>query len=612
MKAVHVRIRLTWLLLAALLLPILAACGEAPGAATVPSAPAVASTAASAAASTAPAGGAAESTAASTAASAAPSTAGTDASTAASAAAPPAAGSEDTSKFLVYGNAGEPDSLDSMDTTSGQALVVTDQIEEPLVSRVSGQVSTAPGLATEWSANSDSSEWTFKLRQGVKFHDGTDFNADAVVFNFRRMLDPTFEFAFRDQGKTYAAVNSLLGAPIGDPDSSVASIDKIDEFTVKFTLTRPFTLFPELLSSSYFGISSPQAVQQAGAKYGTPGGGPVGTGPFKFESWTPGQNIVLVRNDDYWGEKAKMPGAVVRFIADAPARLAELQAGSIDFAQQLSPDARATLESDANLVEPKADPFNTAYIALNLNNKPFDDVRVRQAVAYAINKQEILDAFYGGVGTVATDFLPDGLAWARPDSVEAYNYDPERAKQLLAEAGYPNGFDTMVLSDGTETALEFWYMPVSRPYFATPQPIAEAIATQLADVGIKVTLKTEDWGVYLDNVDQGKKNGMWMLGWTGDYPDPNNFLYTFFGPSAADQQGYQNAELIKTLQDAGAASNRDQAAQLFKQAAQLISKDVPRIPIVHSPPVAGGKATLQGWKPSPFGHEPWNTLFIEK
>jgi peptide/nickel transport system substrate-binding protein len=605
-KPVSIRARFSALLLAALLLPILAACGGAatPGAATTPepSAPAGGTTAssspaASPAASESPAASPAETAAASPAASPATGTTGQ---------------SGNTAEFLVYGNPGEPDLLDSMDTTSGQALVVTDQIQETLVGRAGATVDVEPLLAEKWTANGDSTEWTFNLRQGVKFHDGTDFNADAVVFNLQRMSDPNFEHGYRDQGKTYQVFSDIFGGFVGSETTVWKGVEKVDDATVKITLARPFPLLPQVLSSSYFGISSPEAVRKDGAKYGTPDGTAVGTGPFKLESWSPGQNLILVRNDDYWGEKAKMPGAVVRFIADAPARLAELQAGAIDFSVNLPPDARETLKTDANLQDVQAEPFNVAYIALNLNNKPLDNPKVRQAIAHAINKQEILDAFYGGVGQVANSFLPQGLAWARSDDQEPYAYDPERAKALLAEAGYPDGFDTMTLSDGTESALEFWYMPVSRPYFPTPQPVAEAFAAQLADVGIKVELKTEDWGAYLDNVDAGKKNGMWMLGWTGDYADPNNFLYVFFGPTAATKQGYNNQELITTLEQAGAAKSEEEAATLFKQAGQLIRQDVPTIPIVHAPPVYGAKKALQGWTPSPFGHESWRNLSIQK
>ncbi|GAB4206475.1 MAG: ABC transporter substrate-binding protein [Roseiflexaceae bacterium] len=583
------------LLLTALLIPVLAACGGAPaGSATTPPAATSASVATSAPAPTA-AGGSEP-------------TAGTEPT----AATEPATGSEDTSKFLVYGNSGEPNSVDSMDTDSGQALVVTQQVTEPLLDRVTDPSTVSPLLAEKWEPNADSTEWTFTLRQGVKFHDGTDFNADAVVFNFQRMADPAFEFGYRDQGKTYPAFSAIFGGFANSPETLWKGIEKVDDYTVKFVMNQPFPLLPNVLSASYFGISSPDAVKKAGAKYGTPDGGAVGTGPFKFESWRSGENIILVRNEEYWGTKARMPGVIVRFISDAPARLAELQAGSIDFTVNLPADARETIEADANLKVVPLVPFNVAYIAMNFNNKPFDNPKVRQAVAHAINKQEILDGFYGGVGEVATDFLPDSMAWARPDSGPTYEYNPEKAKQLLAEAGYPDGFSTMVLTDGTEVPLEFWYMPVSRPYFSTPKPTAEAFAAQLAEVGIQVELKTEDWGAYLDNVDAGKKNGMWMLGWTGDYADPNNFLYVFFGPTAKTQQGYDNPQLIDLLKRAGAAPNQEASATLFKQAGEVIRQDVPRVPIVHAPPVLAAKKAVEGWVPSPYGSDPWTPIFIQK
>ncbi len=613
MKLNQLGTRLTWLLLAALLLPILAACGgTAPGGTTTGDASVAASAQGAA-------GGATEtSAAATTAASAAATTAASAAATtAASAAASVAAsaaggtGSEDTANFLVYGNPGEPDSLDAFQTTSGQALTVAEQIEETLIARgTTGDLE--PLLAESWEANGDSTEWTFKLRQGVKFHDGTDFNADAVVFNFERAGNPNSEFGFREQGLVYPIIADLFGGDMGDPASALQSVEAVDENTVRFVMSRPFPLLPELLSATYFSLSSPEAVRAAGATYGTAAGGVVGTGAFKLEAWNAGENIILTRNEDYWGDKAKMPGAVVRFIADAPARFAELQAGAIDFTLGLAPDVRETIQSDANLTEPQVDPFNVAYIAINTSDKPFDDVRVRQAIAHAINKQEILDAFYGGVGEVANTFLPEAMQEYRPTDAPTYEYDPEKAKALLAEAGFPNGFDTMTLSDGTQTALEFWYMPVSRPYYSTPKPVAEAFAAQLADVGIQVELKTEDWGVYLDNVDAAKKHGMWMLGWTGDYNDPNNFLYTFFGPTGQEQQGYSNPRIIELLDQARGATSQEEAVRIFQEAQTLIAQEVPRIPVVHAPPVYAAKKALQGWEPSPFGHEPWKGLSIQK
>lgn len=578
----------------ALLVPALAACGGTPATGGATAAPvAEATTAPVAEATTAPI---IEAT--------------TAPATDATAAAAPLTG--EAAKFLVYGGSGEPDSLDSMNTTTGTALIVTQQIEETLISFKPGTLELTPKLAESWTPNADSTEWTFKLKQGVKFHDGTDFNADAVVFDFQRLADPKFEYGYRAEGNTFAIFPDIFGGFADDPNSLWSGVTKVDDNTVKFTLKQPLPLFPNYVAASYFGISSPDAVKKNGVKYGTPAVGGVGTGPFKFQSWQAGQSLTLVRNDDYHGDKAVMPGLVVRFIADAAQRLAELQAGNIDFTVNLAPDARDTIKTSTDLSSPTIEPFNVAYLSLNINNKPFNDPKVRQAISYAIDKKAILDGFYSGVGTVADDFLPDALSWARPADLQKYSYDPEQAKKLLADAGYPNGFSTMVLTDGKEVPLELWYMPVSRPYYPTAQAIAEAYSTYLADIGIKVQLKTEDWGVYLDNYDGGKKNGMVMLGWTGDYGDPNNFLNTHFGAGNEKKAGYKNQPLWDLLKQAGAAKTQDESAKLFQQAGTIINKDLPRIPIVHAPPVFAQKKAMTGWVPNPTGGESFAPISITK
>jgi peptide/nickel transport system substrate-binding protein len=577
-------------LLLALVLPILAACGGGAPATSEP------------AATSAPAAQA-------TAAPEKP----TEAAPAATAA-PAASGGADTSKFLVFGNSGEPDNIDTMDTFSGQALYVGIQAQELLIDLKPGTLDLVPRLATEWKPNADSTEWTLKLQQGVKFTDGTPFNADAVVFNFKRMAEPDFEFGFRGggTGKKYESFPTLFGGYKGDPKSVWKDIAKVDDSTVKFSFTQPLSLFPNYLAGTYFGIASPDAVKKAGAKYGTPDGGIVGTGPFTFVEWRPGENITFVRNDDYWGDKAKMPGLVIRFLKDAPQRVAELKAGSVDFATNLPPDATPDMKNSSDLQVVPFPAFNIAYLALDETVKPLNDLKVRQAIAYAIDKKTILDSLYAGVGTVATDFLPDGLAWARPDNPDPYEYNPDKAKELLKEAGYPNGFSTMVMTDGTEVPLEMWYMPVSRPYYPTPKPVAEAYQSYLADVGIKVELKTEDWGVYLDNFTTGKKRGITMLGWTGDYADPNNFLFTHFGPGNEVEAGYKNQDVWDLLGKAGGATSQDEAAKFYKQAGALINKDLPRIPIVHAPPVYAAKKGVEGWVPSPTGSESFASVFIQK
>ncbi len=524
----------------------------------------------------------------------------------------PVAEESDTSKFLVFGGSGEPDSLDSMNTTAGTALIVTRQLEEALINFAPGSLDLEPGLALSWEPNDNSTQWTFTLREGVKFHDGTDFNAEAVVFNYERLSDPEFEYGFRDEGNTFPIFPDIFGGFVGDENTIWESIEAVDEYTVVFNLTEPTPLFPNYVAAAYFGISSPQAIMDNGVKYGTPDVGGVGTGPFKFVEWNAGQNVILERNDEYWDDTARMPGVIFRFIDDAPQRLAELQAGAIDFTIHLSPDSRETIESDANLALTPLEPFNIAYLSMNINNPPFDDIRVRQAVAYAIDRQAILDGFYGGIGVIANSFLPEVMKWAEPDDIETFPYDPDKAKELLAEADYPDGFSTMTLPDGSEAPVELWYMPVSRPYYPTPQPVAEAFASYLADVGIQVELKTEDWGVYLDNWDAGTKYGLVMLGWTGDYGDPNNFLFTHFGPGNVAESGYDNQEVFDMLIAAGSANTQEDSAAMFQDAVRMITTDLPRLPIVHAPPVYAQSAALEGWIPSPTGGEPFTTVYIEK
>jgi len=584
MKSAHVRMRFVWLLLIAILLPILAACAGG--------------------------GGTPEPAAPSPAAEAPPET-GASPEAEASPAASPEAGAE-SSAYLVFGNSGEVSDLDCMNTTTGSDLIACQQIQETLIDFEPGGFELVPLLAETWEPNEDSTEWTFKLRQGVTFHDGTPFNADAVVFNFERLANPDFEFGFRDEGKAYPIFPDIFGAYQGEEGSLWEGIEAVDEYTVKIRLTQPVPLLPNYVASSYFGLASPEAVKKAGANYGTPNGGAVGTGPFKFQEWRPGESVTLQRNDDYWGEKVRMPGVVFRFLEDATQRFTELQAGNIDFGKDFPPDARDTIENSGDLQLVDVEPFNVAYLSLDVRVKPLDDVRVRRAIAHAIDKQEILDAFYGGVGEPATTFLPEGLSEFRPDNIDPYEYNPDRARELLAEANLPDGFDTMTLPDGQEVPLELWYMPVSRPYYPTPQPIAETFQAQLADVGINVRLVTEDWGVYIDNWEAGKKHGLVMLGWTGDYLDPNNFLFTHFGPGNEVEAGYKKEEVWNLLRQAAAATNEAEAIRLFHEAGRIINEDIPRIPIVHAPPVNAAKQGLEGWIPAPTGGESFAPVFIQK
>jgi peptide/nickel transport system substrate-binding protein len=493
-----------------------------------------------------------------------------------------------SAQTLVYGASGFPSSLDAVDSQDGNSLVVSAQITERLVDFVPGGTDLIPGLATEWSANEDGTVWTFKLREGVNFHDGTPFNAEAVKFNIDRWNDPAHPFSGRDQGKTFVPWGWVFGGPLGE-GNLIQEVTVTGEYEVQLTLTQPAPFLPALFAAVYFQFSSPAAIEANGVSYGTPGVGAVGTGPFKFVEWIEGERIVLERNDDYWGGPAQVERVVFRGIAEPTARLAELQAGTIDIAVLLSVDDLAAIESDSNLkVMIPASELNIGYIAMHQGTEPLDNVLVRQAIAHAIDREAIIDAFYGGLGVAAKGFIPPTM-FGQPEPWP-YSFDPERAKELLAEAGLANGF-----------TVDFWYMPVSRPYYPAPQPIAETIASYLADVGIQVNLQTEDWTTYLADYQTGKF-AMYMLGWNADYADPDNFLLTFFGPSAASDLGWDSPETVDLLQQARQVADPDVRADLYAQAGNNVVRDVPMIPFAHNRTLNATRASIDGWVPSPLGY----------
>ncbi len=513
---------------------------------------------------------------------------------------------------MVFGAIGEPDTLDSMNTVSNAALVAAFQMQETLVALKPGTLDIVPALAEWWEPNDDSTTWTFTLRTDIVFHDGTPLNAEAVIFNFRRMADPIFDAGYRSQGNTFPAFPTVFGGFIGEESSIWESVEAIDEKTVVFNLTQPTPLFPHYIAAPYFGISSPQAIETVGADYGTPDVGAVGTGPFVFDHWQPGEHITFKRNEQYWGKPAKAPSITIQFISDAEKRLKELQAGTIDFTVNLSPDAYTTIAEDPALEIAPVESFSIAFLAPNLHNKPLDNVLIRQAMAYAIDREAILKEFYNNTGTVAVDFLPNVLAWARPETLNSYTYNPEQAKALLTEAGYPNGLDTITLQDGTQKPLTLWYLPMANGSFPEPQRIAEVIAASFAEAGMNVQVQTEAWDDYLDHLQTGDKYGVAMLSWIGDYSDPNNFLLPHFGAGNVTESGYYNQELVDLLKQAATAKTQQEAATLFQQAGIIINHDVPRIPLLHAAPVHAKKKTLQGWVPSPVNVDSFAPVFLEE
>jgi peptide/nickel transport system substrate-binding protein len=513
---------------------------------------------------------------------------------------------------LVFGTASDPVVLDGALVSDGESLRALDQMFEGLVTLKEGSTEVIPGLAESWESDAAGTSWTFKLRDGVKFHDGTDFNAEAVCFNFDRWYN--FKGPFQLESATYYWQTVFGGFSDKKKPSLYESCEATDDTTVVLNLTKPSASFLGALALTNFTFASPDALQKYGADKGSvdeetgfkPTGTygtehPTGTGPFKFESWTRGDRLVMVRNDDYWGDKAKIERLIFRPISDNAARLQALQNGEIQGYDLVEPQDIQTIEGDDSLQILDRPAFNVGYVTINQKVKPFDQIEVRQAVAAGLDRQAVVDNFYAGRGEVANEFMPPSL-FGYADNVEKYTYDPAKAKALLKKAGVQ-----------TPLQVDFWYpTDVSRPYMPDPKRNFEAFAASLNKSGFKVVPHSAPWSPdYLGRVADGNAGALNLIGWTGDYGDPDNFVGTFF-QTEQTQWGFKNEEIFDKLDKAEVETDEAKRTALYEEANRLIMDFLPGVPYVHTEPALAFDANVKGYVPSPVSLEQFSNVEIEQ
>ncbi|SDO89371.1 peptide/nickel transport system substrate-binding protein [Paenibacillus sp. yr247] len=498
---------------------------------------------------------------------------------------------------LIVGRGGDSASLDPAIVTDGESIKIAQQVFDKLLEYKAGTTEVQPMLAESWKVSNDGLVYTFSLRKGVKFHDGTDFNAEAVVFNFSRWSDPKSPYKF--QGDSFDYYTSMFGA---EGASIIKEVKAVDANTVQFTLNKPQAPFLQNIAMPPFSIASPKAVQEKKEKFKSE---PVGTGPFVFKEWKRNDSITLEKNASYWRQGfPKLNKVIVRAIPDNSARFTALQNGELDLAEGINPDDLKNLEANKNLQKILRPSFNVGYLGFNVTKKPFDDPKVRQALNYAVNKKAIISAFFGGLAEPAVNPLPPSL-WGYNKDIQDYPYDLEKAKSLLAEAGYANGLP------GEYT---FYAMPVSRPYMPDGKKVAEAIQADFAKIGVKTKIASPEWATYLDDVKKGEKDDLFMLGWTGDNGDPDNFLYTLLDKTnipGNNRSRYVNEEVHSLLVEAQSATDKAKREDLYKKSQVIIKKDAPWVPIAHSNQLIGAKAGLSGYVPSPTGSEAFTEVFFK-
>jgi peptide/nickel transport system substrate-binding protein len=492
-------------------------------------------------------------------------------------------GSSKSGGTLVFGRGGDSVSLDPGVVTDGESFKVTQNIFETLLNFGEQDTTINPGLAKEWTVSEDGLTYTFTLQEGVKFHDGTDFNAEAVVKNVKRWQAGNAE--------DYYYFSSMFGDIITDVKAD-------GDNTVVFTLDRPQAPFLKNLAMSPFGIASPTAFEKDGANFGQ---NPVGTGPFKFVEWRATESITIEKFADYWQEGLpKLDKVIFKVYADNTARLNALVSGEIDLADGINPSDRGSIEGNSALQLIERPSMNIGYLGLTNTRAPFDNKLVRQAVNYAIDKQAIVDAFFEGGAEVAANPMPPSISGYN-ESVDPYPYDPEKAKALLAEAGY----------DGKE--IELWAMPVARPYMPDAAKVAEVIKQNLEAVGIPAKIVSYEWAVYLDKAKNGEADAF-MLGWTGDNGDADNFLYTLLSKETIGSNNYayySSDEVSALLKEAQSETDEAKRNELYKEAQVKIHEDAPWVPLAHSTPLLAAKAGVKGFLPHPTGSDKLDTVTID-
>ncbi len=479
--------------------------------------------------------------------------------------------SNSASDTLTYAQGADPRGLDPQIVDDGESAKVTNQIYEGLLTYADDSTEVKPCLAESWEISDDGLEYTFKLREGVKFHDGTDFNAEAVKYNVERnTINKTDDMTYADFVWGY-----------------VSKCEVVDDYSVKITLSQPSTPF---LANLAMVFGAPM-VSPTAAEAGTLMTDPVGTGPYKFVSWDKGQDVKLVANDDYWNEegKAKTKNIVIRTIEDSSTKIAELQSGSVDMIDGIDTNQVAGLESDENITVNKTPGMNVNYMAYNVERL---DLETRKALSQAVNVDELVTSLYQDYAEKATTVLPTFVPGYSAD-VTQISYDPEAAKATLAEKGI------------TKVHIITYTNP--RPYnTATGQKLTEAIQGYFSKVGVECTIDPYDWTTYKEKTIAGDYD-ICFYGWSGDNGDPDNFMNLMSDTNAGmnvarfnlaknddDKAAYK--EYVEMISNAAKEPSGDSRNAMYAKMEQFVADKAIWLPISHQQDITACRSNIHDFK----------------
>ncbi|MBS0536235.1 MAG: ABC transporter substrate-binding protein [Proteobacteria bacterium] len=499
-----------------------------------------------------------------------------------------------SAKTLVFCSEGSPENFYPGINTTGTSFDANSQIYSRIVDFERGTTNVVPGLAEKWDISADGTVYTFHLRKGVKWHSNANFkptrdlNADDILFMFERQWKESNPY-FKVTSSNHSYFNDM-GMP-----KLLKSVEKVDDYTVKVTLNAPEAPFLSDLAMEYAGVQSKEYAD-AMMKAGTPekvDQEPIGSGPFYLVQYQKDAIIRYKAFPQFWGGKAAIDDLIFSITPDASVRWAKLQKGECHVMPYPNPADLDAMRKDPNVTVLEQPGLNIGYLAYNTTKKPFDDVRVRKAVNMAMNKKAIVDAVFLSSGVPAINPIPPTM-WSYNKSIKDDPYDPAAAKKLLAEAGYPNGFET-----------DLWAMPVQRPYNPNAKRIAELMQADLAKVGIQAKIVSYEWGEYRKRAQAGEHQ-MAQLGWTGDNGDPDNFLNTLLGCASAKSNGSNIAKFCyqpfeDLVQKAKTTSDQAERTKLYEQAQVIFKEQAPWFTIAHSVQLKPVRKEVVGFKLSPFG-----------
>ncbi len=508
-----------------------------------------------------------------------------------------------SAQSLVYCSEGSPEGFDPALYTAGTTF---DASSHPIYNRLVefkvGTTEVIPGLAESWSVSEDGMKLTFNLRKGVKFHSSDtftptrDFNADDVIFSFDRQGNAENPYN-QVSGGTWEYFSGM------DMGSLIASIDKVDDYTVVFNLTRPEAPIVANMAMDFASIVSKEYADAMLAA-GTPemlNQAPIGTGPFKFQAYQKDAVIRYVRNDEYWGDKARVEALIFAITPDASVRYQKLQAGECHVMAYPNPADIAAMKASSDVVVLEQEGLNVGYLAYNTTVAPYDNANVRRALNMAIDKNAIIDVVFQGSGQVAKNPIPPTM-WSYNDAIVDDEYNPEKAKEMLAAEGVEN------------LKMKIWAMPVQRPYNPNARRMAELMQADFAKVGVEVEIVSYEWGEYLSRSRELNRDGAVLLGWTGDNGDPDNFLAVLLGCEGRENSNraqwcYQPFEDL--IQAAKVSPSQEERTKLYEQAQVVFKEQAPWATIAHSVVFMVTRPEVDNYIVHPLGGHIFNAVGLK-